>query len=241
VTGDRISRRAVVGGLAALAVSPVEVGCSTPEGEESPVTTSGSPSPSVDLPQPAEGSVPLEVALQRRRSVREFAREPLTTAEIGQLLWAAQGVTVDWGGRTAPSAGAIYPLELHAVTPSRTIQYLPGGHRAEIRTERDLRPELMTAALDQEAVGDAPLVVAIVAVPARTAVKYGDRAGRYVDLEAGHAAQSLLLQAVAIGLVAVPIGAFDDRAVADILELPGGHEPRYLIPIGRAVAEEIGE
>ncbi len=195
--------------------------------------TTTSPRSTVDLPPPSEGTVPLEMALRRRRSVREFLAEPLTEAEIGQLLWAAQGVTADWGGRTAPSAGALYPLELHALTPTGALHYLPDGHRVEVTSERDLRADLEAAALDQHAVGGAPLVTAVVVVPARTAETYGDRAGRYVDLEAGHAAQSLLLQAVAMDLVAVPIGAFDDDAVARILALPPGHEVRYLLPVGR--------
>jgi SagB-type dehydrogenase family enzyme len=190
--------------------------------------------PMTDLPEPTESSVSLETALRLRRSVREFAAEPLTRPEIGQLLWAAQGVTADWGGRTAPSAGALYPLELYAVTAAGALRYVPDGHRVEITTERDLRPDLKAAALDQDAVERAPLVAVVVVVPERTAATYGERAGRYVDLEAGHAAQNLLLQAVAIDLVAVPIGAFDDDAVARVLALPRGHEARYLLPVGRS-------
>lgn len=190
----------------------------------------------VDLPEPTESSVSLEASLRRRRSVRDFAPEPLTPAEIGQLFWAAQGVTADWGGRTAPSAGALYPLELFAVTPAGVLHYLPDGHRAESTSDRDLRPDLTAAALGQEPVGRAPLVVVVVAVSERTAAKYGDRSGRYVDLEAGHAAQNLLLQAAAVDLAAVPIGAFDDDAVARILALPRGHEARYLLPVGHPKA-----
>ncbi|HET6954800.1 MAG TPA: SagB/ThcOx family dehydrogenase [Acidimicrobiales bacterium] len=195
------------------------------------MTASPSPPAHVDYPGPTESAIPLEVALSHRRSVREFAARPLTDAEIGQLLWAAQGVTADWGGRTAPSAGALYPLEVHGVTSRRALHYVPEDHRAEVTTERDLRPALMAAALDQESIGQAPFVIAVVAVPSRTA-RYGDRARRYVDLEAGHAAQNVLLQAVAMNLVAVPIGAFDDDAVARVLALPDGHEPRYLLPVG---------
>jgi SagB-type dehydrogenase family enzyme len=195
------------------------------------MTASPSPITHVDYPDPTESAVPLAVALRRRRSVREFAARRLTDAEIGQLLWAAQGVTADWGGRTAPSAGALYPLEVYAVTSTRVVRYVPDGHRAEVAAEGDLRPALMAAALDQGPVGEAPLVVAVVAVPRRTA-RYGDRARRYVDVEAGHVAQNVLLQAVAMDLVAVPIGAFDDDAVARALALPDGHEPRYLLPIG---------
>lgn len=232
LTPSPITRRAVIGGLAALIASPVAAGCRGPGGGEHAVPTSMKTTSRVDFPPPTEGTVPLGVTLRRRRSVREFAADPLTTSEIGQLLWAAQGVTTDWGGRTAPSAGALYPLELYAVTPSRAMRYLPGGHGAEITTERDLRHDLMSAALDQEAVGQAPLVVAVVAVPERTAAKYGDRAPRYADLEAGHAAQNLLLQAVALELAAVPIGGFDDEAVGSILDIPGGQAPRYLLAVG---------
>ena len=190
--------------------------------------------PMIDLPEPSDSSVSLETALRLRRSVREFDAEPLSRAEIGQLLWAAQGVTADWGGRTAPSAGALYPLELHAVTPTGALHYLPDGHRVEITSERDLRLDLRAAALDQDAVERAPFVAVVVVVPERTAATYGERAGRYVDLEAGHAAQGLLLQTAAMDLVAVPIGAFDDDAVATVLALPRGHEPRYLVPVGRS-------
>jgi len=232
LTGSPITRRAVLGGLAALIASPVAAGCRGPDGGERAAPTSKSPSSGVDFPPPTEGTVPLEATLRRRRSVREFAADTLTAAEIGQLLWAAQGVTTDWGGRTAPSAGALYPLELYAVTPSRAMRYLPDGHRAEITTGSDLRSDLMSAALDQEAVGQAPLLVAVIAAPERTAAKYGDRAPRYADLEAGHAAQNLLLQAVALELAAVPIGGFDDEAVGSVLGLPDGQVPRYLLAVG---------
>jgi SagB-type dehydrogenase family enzyme len=187
----------------------------------------------VGFPPPTTSSVSLETALRRRRSVREFAPDTIVDADIGQLLWAAQGVTADWGGRTAPSAGARYPLELHAITPERVLRYVPDEHRAHVFDESDLRRDLMAAAGGQEAIGNAPLVVAVVAVPARTADRYGKRASRYVDLEAGHAAQNLLLQAIALDLGAVPIGSFDDAEVARVLALPDGHEPRYLIPVGR--------
>lgn len=230
-TDRRITRRVLIGGLGALVASPA-LACRTPEGEESAAPTSTSPSAVVDLPSPTESTLPFEVALQRRRSVREFTTEPITVAEVGQLLWAAQGVTIDWGGRAAPSAGALYPLEMYAVTSSRTMRYIADGHRGEITDDRDLRSDLMVAAFDQEAVGQAALVVAVIVVQARTAAKYGDRALRYVDLEAGHAAQNLLLQAVAIDLAAVSIGSFDDEAVGSVLQVPDGHEPRYLLAVG---------
>ncbi len=188
--------------------------------------------PTVALPAPRlDGAMSLEQALLHRQSVREFTDRPLTLAQIGQLLWAAQGVTRSGGGRTAPSAGALYPLELYVAMPGRVLHYLPVGHRAQVWSEQDLRARLGSAA-GQRTVAKAPVVFVITAVQSRTAVKYGGRAGRYVDLEAGHAAQNLLLQAVTLGLGAVPVGAFDDRGVASALGLTAGETPRYLIPVG---------
>lgn len=188
------------------------------------------------LPPPrTTGSTSLEEALARRRSVRAFSSAPLTDGEVGQLLWAAQGITAEGGQRTAPSAGALYPLELYAVTPDGLWHYLPEGHALTLLSDEDLRVELRRAALDQDAVGTAPLVVVITGVVERTAIKYGPgRAPRYVRLEAGHAAQNLLLQAVALDLGAVPIGAFVDSEVARVLGLPTDETPLYLLPVGRA-------
>lgn len=188
------------------------------------------------LPAPrTTGSTSLEEALARRRSVRAFSSEPLSQADIGQLLWAAQGITAERGRRTAPSAGALYPLELYAVTPDGLWHYLPEAHALVLLSDADLRVELKGAALDQEAVGAAPLVVVVAGVVERTEAKYGpSRAPRYVFLEAGHAAQNVLLQAVALDLGAVPIGAFVDREVARVLGLPADHAPLYLLPVGRA-------
>jgi SagB-type dehydrogenase family enzyme len=186
------------------------------------------------LPSPRlPGPVSLEEALLRRRSVREFTGVPLTRDEIGQLLWAAQGVTDGQGRRTAPSAGALYPLEVDAVVAEGVARYLPDGHRLAWRGTADLRPALQRAALDQPQVGDAALVLVISAVPERTAARYGSRTDRYVALEAGHAAQNVLLEAVALGLGAVPVGSFDDAEVGRLLGLAAGEEPLYLVAIGR--------
>jgi SagB-type dehydrogenase family enzyme len=176
--------------------------------------------------------MPLAAVLERRRSVRAFGPDPVGLTDVAQLLWAAQGITVAWGGRTAPSAGERYPLELQAVTAERVLRYVPDGHRAEVTEPGDLRPQIREAALGQEPIGAAPLIVAVSVVPARTAERYGDRAGRYADLEAGHATQNLLLQAVALDLGAVPIGAFDDGAVQELLAMADGQHPRYLVAVG---------
>jgi len=188
----------------------------------------------ISLPAPRlDSTVSLEETLRRRRSVRAYADEPLTLEEIGQLFWAAQGITDERGFRTAPSAGALYPLELYALTDDGLYHYLPQGHRAERRRLEGRRTALCRAALSQDAACQAPVVFVVTAVYARTAAKYGERAERYVRLEAGHAAQNLLLQAVALDLGAVPIGAFYDDQVQAALGLPADHEPLYLIPVGR--------
>jgi SagB-type dehydrogenase family enzyme len=189
----------------------------------------------IQLPDPELlGTLSLEAALARRRSVREFSDEPLTLAEVGQLLWAAQGVTHADGYRTAPSAGALYPLEVYAATADGVFRYEPAEHRLAVQSQQDARPALYEAALRQEAVRQAPLVIVIAAIYSRTAAKYGEqRAPRYVHLEAGHAAQNVLLQAVALDLGAVPLGAFVDADVVRALRLPAEEEPLYLIPVGR--------
>lgn len=188
------------------------------------------------LPEPiSTGELSLEETLAIRRSVRQYTSQPLTDVEISQLLWAAQGITREGRGRTAPSAGGLYPLEIYLVTARGVFRYQPESHNLDVMSGEDVRVSLFRAALSQEAVRDAPAVFAVAAVFQRTAVKYGDRAVRYVHLEAGHAAQNLLLEAVALGLGGVPIGAFDDGGVQRTLGLPQDHEPLYIIPIGHPV------
>jgi SagB-type dehydrogenase family enzyme len=170
--------------------------------------------------------------LSARRSIREFSERPLTEDEIARLLWAAQGVTSSLGGRTAPSAGGLYPLELYVATADGLFRYLSDGHQLEMRSGIDVRSRLFEAGLEQPAIRDAPAVFVFSGVVARTESRYGDRAERYVILEAGHAAQNLLLEAVALELGAVPIGAFDDAAVRSLLGAPPGELPLYLIPVG---------
>jgi SagB-type dehydrogenase family enzyme len=176
------------------------------------------------------GVVSLEEALARRRSIRDFSGEPVTLRELSQLLWAAQGTTTPEGARTSPSAGATYPLELYVATPSACHHYVAGGHRLERLGADDLRPSLAEAAYGQTAILEATVVIVVTAVLARTRARYGARASRYVSLEAGHVAQSILLQAAALGLGAVPIGAFDDDRLRRALGVAS--EPVYVVAIG---------
>jgi len=186
------------------------------------------------LPEPSfEGQLSLEETLLLRRSMREYRDQPLDLAEISQLLWAAQGITNPAGYRTVPSAGALYPLEIYIVTEAGVFHYLPYDHALHVVLEGDFRKSLHTSALSQDAILKAPLVLVVTAVYERTQVKYGARRSpRYVHLEAGHAAQNVLLQAVSLGLGAVPIGAFHDEDVQAVLMLPEDHQPLYLIPVG---------
>lgn len=188
----------------------------------------------INLPAPRlTGKMSLEETLSNRESIRNFSAEPLTKEELSQLLWAVQGTTHNGDTRTAPSAGALYPLEIYVVLHEGVFHYSPREHCLIRHSEQDLREPLATAAFDQECVQKAPTVFVIAGVYERSAENYGARADRYVKIEAGHACQNLLLQAVALGLGAVPVGAFQDRLVRKDLQLPLHHEPLYLIPVGR--------
>ncbi len=208
------------------------LGCQ-PTTEEPKKEATPSPVEEIPLPTPSQrGEVSLEEALTRRRSIREFREEGLTWAEISQLLWAGQGITHPRGLRTAPSAGALYPLELYVATGEAVYHYSPRSHSLTMISPEDRRLGLWEAGLMQDALREAPAIIVIAALYARTEGKYGPRAERYVHLEAGHAAQNILLQATALDLGAVPIGAFYDQKVQEVLALPSDHEPLYLIPVG---------
>ncbi len=187
----------------------------------------------IALPAPVlTGTFSLEQAISSRRSMRSFKPNPLPMATIGQLLWAGQGITSTDGKRAAPSAGALYPLELYVVTAKQIMHYLPRGHRVEIRDTADLRAQLQTAAFGQDPVGAAPVVLVVAAALDRTSRKYGARARAFVDREAGHAAQNILLQATAYGLAVVPIGSIDPARAATALALTAEQTVLYLIPVG---------
>lgn len=204
------------------------------------VVSCGGPATGADseiaLPAPrTRGEMSVEEAMARRRSIRQFARRELTLEQVGQLAWAAQGITEPARGlRTAPSAGATYPMEIYLVKRDGVFHYLPKGHKLERVSAEDKRAALAQAALGQSSVQEAAVDVVIAAVYERTRQRYGDRAERYVHIEAGHIGQNLHLQAVALGLGSVSVGAFDDAAVSKTLGLPSEQAPLYIIPIGYA-------
>lgn len=195
----------------------------------------------IKLPKPKHtGSVSVEQALLERRSVREYNNESLTLDEVSQLLWAAQGISDPNGFyRTAPSAGALYPLEVYIVTGRLegvqvgVYKYLPHQHTLTTVFEGDVRKELTKAALGQYCVKDAAVVIVISAVYERTTGKYGDRGIRYVHMEAGHAAENIFLQAVALDLGMVTVGAFYDEDVEEVLDMPANERALYILPVGK--------
>jgi SagB-type dehydrogenase family enzyme len=200
----------------------------------------GEAKPAVTLPAPRlVGQGSLESVLDKRRSIRDYSDAPLSLDEVSQLLWAAQGVTDPDGRRTAPSAGALYPLEVYLVAGNVTsldagvYHYRPHDHTIARHSEGDMRVRLARAALRQECVRDGAAVLVFTAVYARTKGKYGERGARYVHMEAGHAAQNVCLQATALGLGAVPVGAFEDDAVRKTLKLPSAERVLYLVPVGK--------
>ena len=194
----------------------------------------------VALPRPSvTGSNPLEHLLAQRRSVRDYRSTTIELARIGQLLWAAQGITDSQGFRTAPSAGALYPLELYVVAgrieglTEGIYHYDPRHHQLTKTRDGDLRSELAKAASSQDWMKDASAIIVFTADYERTTKKYGNRGKRYVHIEVGHAAENLFLQTEALELVTIVVGAFNDAAVARLLELPGDVEPLLLMPVGR--------
>jgi len=193
------------------------------------------------LPEPKyKGRISLEETLKNRESVRKFENKSLTIEQISQLLWAAQGVSHSWGERTfrtAPSAGATYPLETYLFTQSGGYKYSPANHSLTITFDQDLRQDLSDVALGQTSVSDAHAVIVFTMVEERTAKRYEERAFRYICMEAGHAAQNVHLQAVALGLGSVPVGAFNDNKLAQLLECSEEEIPLYMIPVGYQVQE----
>ena len=195
------------------------------------------------LPPPAQqGSISLEEAIVQRKSTRDFAHEPLSPSHLSQILWSAQGINDTSGGRrTIPSAGATYPLEIFIACGRDSIKEIAEGiyhydisnHSLHLYHRGDVRLELARAAFNQEFIHEASVDVVICAVYKRTAMRYGSRGERYVHMEVGHAGQNVYLQATALGLSTVAIGAFQDEQVRAVLRLDKQYRPLYIMPVGR--------
>lgn len=201
--------------------------------------TSTSPSEIISLPEADKrGGLSLNSALSKRRSYRDFLPDGLNLADLSQLLWSAQGITHPQGFRTAPSAGALYPLEVYLLVANveglepGVYHYDPGEHTLRLTLKGDKRSKLSLAAYQQNCVRNAPAVIIINAIFSRTQRKYRKRGIRYVHIEAGNAAQNIYLQAASLKLGTVYVGAFLDSAVQKILALPKDVEPIGLMPVG---------
>ncbi|MCK4407485.1 MAG: SagB/ThcOx family dehydrogenase [Bacteroidales bacterium] len=203
----------------------------------------------IELPEPQyDSETSVEEALLGRRSVRYYKDEPLTIAEISQLLWAAYGITKEvsspsflrGGLKTAPSAGALYPLEIYVVSgnvtdlPIGIYKYKPIGHKLAKIVEGDKRAELSEAGYNQKMIKNAAAVIVYSAIFERTTKKYGNRGReRYVCMEAGHSAQNIYLQAYSLDIGMCVCGAFTDIIVKMVLNMTEDEEPLYIIPLGK--------
>ena len=202
----------------------------------------------IKLPTPTlKGTMSVEETMLNRRSIREFKPDALNLDQVSQLLWAAYGITKEMnspsflrgGFKTAPSAGALYPLEIYIVVGNVTglekgiYKYLPDGHFLIKTYDQDVRGKLAEAALGQEFIEQAPVSIVYSAVFSRTTRKYRDRGReRYVCMDLGHSAENICLQAVALNLGACTVGAFSDLMVRNVIMMPDEEEPLYILPIG---------
>lgn len=184
----------------------------------------------------------MEEALARRRSRRRYSPTPLTLAQLSQLLWSAQGLTRG-RFRTAPSAGATYPLELFILVGEGGVEGLEAGtyhyqvqeHALTLKQRGDRRRELCQASGNQGFLRQAPVSLVVCALYQRTCGWYGQRGERYVHIEVGHVGQNVHLQAEALGLGTVMVGAFDDDEVSQLLGLEAELKPLYIMPVGKPV------
>ncbi|UCH10953.1 MAG: SagB/ThcOx family dehydrogenase [Fidelibacterota bacterium] len=194
----------------------------------------------IPLPEPrTDSDISVEKTLTMRTSIREFKKTSLTLSQVGQLLWAAQGMNRPEGHRTTPSAGALYPLELLLMAGEvedldpGLYRYTPEEHHLIPLLKGDLRKDIATASLDQAWVREGPAILILTAIYERTTGKYGQRGYRYVHMEVGAASQNLHLQAAAMGLGTVAVGAFHDDKVNALLHLPNDEHPLLIMPIGK--------
>ena len=174
--------------------------------------------------------------------MREYIEAPLTLEDVSQLLWAAQGLTQkETGFRAAPSAGGTYPLELYVVVRQGGVESIEPGvyrylfvtHELSKIVDGDFSGDLTAAALDQPWVKAAQINLIMTGLYSRTTARYGDRGVRYVHMEAGHVGENVYLQAMALGLGTVVIGAFYDDGVRRIVGASEDETPLYVMPVGK--------
>ncbi len=194
------------------------------------------------LPQAkTQGTVSVEQAINQRRTVRSYIPKMLPLDQLAQLLWSAQGITGNKGvKRAAPSAGALFPMDVYVVAGQGCVaqleagvyHYEPHSHMLSQVAKKDLRIGMARAARSQMWMAGAPVNLVITAEYNRVGVKYGERGVRYAMIEAGHIGQNIFLQAEALGLKAGTVGAFNDMKLTEVLNLPRTHEPLLVMPVG---------
>jgi SagB-type dehydrogenase family enzyme len=210
------------------------------------------------LPLPShEGKVSVEKALNNRRSIRKYSEDSLSISDLSQILWAAQGIThkiaetpstgrsEQWRGglRTAPSAGALYPIELYIALgkvkglSQGLYKYNPQQHKIIKVLDGDKRVDISNAALKQECIRSGAVSIIICGNYKRTSVKYGKRAERYVQIESGAVCQNIYLQSYALDLGTVFVGAFKDDSLKTTLKIPEDEYPLGIMPIGKKIKE----
>ena len=196
----------------------------------------------IKLPPPElKGRKSLEEIIAARRSVRRYQADPLSLSQLSQLLWSAQGITAAGRFRAIPSAGATFPLEVYVLAGEQTVENLSAGiyyyevnsHALSLHLAGDFRADLAEAALGQSFLAICPVNLVICALFTKTTRRYGERGKMYVHIEAGHLGQNIALQAVALGLATVMVGAFDNDQVSKVLALKEQIKPIYIIPVGK--------
>lgn len=198
----------------------------------------------ISLPKPSyKGKVSVEEALKSRRTHRSFSSSGLTLQQFSQILWGGYGVTAQKYGaylKTAPSAGALYPIDVYAVVGQRGVESLdpgvyhfsPENHTVKLLKKGDLRAEVARKSLHQMWMAKAPLMLVITGEYRRSSIKYGSRGVVYTHIEAGCVGQNIFLQAEAIGLKAGIVGAFTNKGVTEATSIPGSHDPLLIMPVG---------
>jgi len=197
----------------------------------------------IKLPAPElKAGASINYAIQSRRSVRSYKESPLSLKDISQLLWSAQGITdPKTRFRSAPSAGAIYPLSVYVVVQKKGVDglspgiylYVAEGHGLKQMRSGDFYPDLVNAALNQDWIKRSSVVFIFTGEPFAMSLKYKERAWQYIFMGAGMAAENLILQAVAMGLGSCPVGAFYDEKVAELIRLKGNEKPLLVVPVGK--------
>lgn len=173
--------------------------------------------------------------------MRQFPNS-LSLEDLAFLLWAMQGVTAQAGPyllRTAPSAGALSPIETYIAVDC--VDGLDAGlfhfdvrnFQLEQLVDQSVSALVARGALDQGFVSKAAVTFIWSAVFRRNMVKYGHRGLRYIFLDCGHICQNLLLAAEGLGLKSCPVAAFYDEELNNLLDLDGVEESVvYLASLG---------